>query len=160
MYNNIGKKIKTLSKILCWVGIIVSIIIAIVLFIIASDMIYGGETLIGIGLAFLFLGTLSSWINSFLIYGFGELVDNSSVIRKRLVNEPEGDKPNTEKGTFSNKTSSTPNTNNSSKSQTPKIISTPIGDNYKRCLICSRVLPIEQKTCPCGSVTFDKYTKE
>ena len=51
----------------------------------------------GIGILVIFLGVLGSWTGSFLLYGFGELVDNSTKIVNglELINRPE-DKPDEE----------------------------------------------------------------
>ena len=51
----------------------------------------------GIGILVIILGVLGSWTGSFLLYGFGELVDNSTKIVKNmeLIDRPEG-KPNEE----------------------------------------------------------------
>ena len=81
MFNNIGKKIKTLAAVICWIGIIFSIIDFLVM------LIYGaveGEGLfIGLSFAVLVVGGFGSWIGSFFIYGFGQLIENSD----RLVSE-------------------------------------------------------------------------
>lgn len=76
MFENIGNKIKTLAKVLCWIGIIVSVIVAIVLF--ASD-----DDLVGIGFLVLIGGSLISWIGSFVLFGFGQLVENSDIIAEQ-----------------------------------------------------------------------------
>lgn len=71
MFNNIGGKIKTLAKVICWIGIIGSIIGGIGCIAADEDMILYG-LLIAVG------GSLFSWIGSFFTYGFGELIENSS----------------------------------------------------------------------------------
>ena len=71
MFDNIGGKIKTLAKVICWIGIITSVITGIVFAISDDDMILYG-LLIAVG------GSLISWIGSFFTYGFGELIENSS----------------------------------------------------------------------------------
>lgn len=76
MFENIGNKIKTLAKVLCWIGIIVSVVVAIVLF--ASD-----DDLVGIGFLVLIGGSLISWIASFVLFGFGQLVENSDIIAEQ-----------------------------------------------------------------------------
>lgn len=76
MFNNIGGKIKSLASVLAWFGIGFSVIIGIVL--IAAD-----EELFLVGLIVAVLGSISSWIGSFLIYGFGELVENSAIIAQK-----------------------------------------------------------------------------
>ena len=75
MFENIGKKIKSLATILCWVGIIAYVIAAIITFYIDDD-------LIGIGFLLLIVGPLMSWVGSFFIYGFGELIDKTCDIAK------------------------------------------------------------------------------
>lgn len=84
MFNDIGKKIKTLAELICWIGIILSII--------SGCALMGAN---GIGILVIILGVLGSWTGSFLLYGFGELVDNSTKIVNglELINRPE-DKPN------------------------------------------------------------------
>ncbi len=78
MFDNIGLKIKLLSKVICWIGIIISVILAIIMFAAADNAHYSVEdTFTTIGFICLFVGPLSSWIGSFLLYGFGELIDSS-----------------------------------------------------------------------------------
>ncbi len=74
MFDNIGKKIKTLSQVTSWIGIIASVILGIIIMII-------GESYFNlIGFLILIFGSLFSWINSFLTYGFGQLIENSDRI--------------------------------------------------------------------------------
>ena len=78
MFDNIGAKIKRLAKILCWVGIAASFILAITMFVRAEEGRYSTEGLYtGLGLAFLLIGPFVSWISSFFIYGFGELIETN-----------------------------------------------------------------------------------
>jgi hypothetical protein len=74
MFDNIGEKIKMLAKVVCCIGIVASIIIGVVAAIGADD--------IGIVICLLIviLGGLLSWVGSFVLYGFGELVQNSAII--------------------------------------------------------------------------------
>ena len=74
MFNNIGKKIKWMSKILCWIGIVASVLTAVVLWVQHRSY----NPTIGTGLIVLFAGCFFSWIGSFFSYGFGELVDYAS----------------------------------------------------------------------------------
>ena len=80
MYTNIGKKIKILAIVVCCIGILASLIVAIVLFQ-ANTRYYNT---VGIGFAVLFGGSLISWIGSFFTYGFGELIDRTASIDKKL----------------------------------------------------------------------------
>ena len=73
MFENIGGKIKGLAVVVCWVGIVTSVISAIVLWCVNS---YRNPT-IGLGISVLIGGVLGSWIGSFFTYGFGEMIENS-----------------------------------------------------------------------------------
>ena len=79
MFDNIGGKIKTLAKVVCWIGIIACIITGIVLM--ATD-----DDLILVGILTAVVGSLLSWVSSFILYGFGQLVENSDTIANRNVN--------------------------------------------------------------------------
>ena len=73
MFKNIGGKIKTLSVVVTWVGIVAAIIIGIAL--ITFEVVL-------IGIIVIFAGCIISWISSFVLYGFGELICNSDKIAK------------------------------------------------------------------------------
>lgn len=165
MFNKVGQKIKSLAKIICGIGITVSIIAATVMFSIASSVMYGGGALVGIGFVLLILGPLFSWISSFFMYGFGELIDNSDSIKQDILkirglsNIPYNYKEMAEKEAVANNSGNKfkmpSNENNCLKVTIPKIVSTPAKENSKRCLMCSRLIPIEQKICVCGSNEFE-----
>ncbi len=89
MFKNIGKKIKALAQVICWIGIILSIIAAVSSLILGASTVnyvgaaIGGYTLVGsiiYSVIILIVGPLVSWLGSFFLYGFGELIDNSSKI--------------------------------------------------------------------------------
>ncbi|MDR1328063.1 MAG: SHOCT domain-containing protein [Oscillospiraceae bacterium] len=90
MYNNIGEKIKGLAKVIAWIGIIVSVIAGLILIVEGSDSYYGGGILISVGIVVVVVGTLVSWIASWFMYGFGELIEKTAEIAR-----------NTAKGAFS-----------------------------------------------------------
>jgi hypothetical protein len=69
MYKNTAKKLKILAPISAIVGILFSLYVGLAIFFSES---------IGLGLICGFLGIFSSIVISFLIYGFGVLVENSS----------------------------------------------------------------------------------
>lgn len=75
MFKNIGGKIKGLAKVICIVGIAISIVVGIGM--ICSG--YNGA-MVGMGFAVMIVGSLVSWIGSFFAYGFGELIENTTVI--------------------------------------------------------------------------------
>lgn len=86
-YENAGRKIQFVAKAIFAVFSIISIILAIMLFIQASKspMLEGTGTLLGF--IFLIGGPLLSWIASLMIYGFGDLVINSHRIADKLSSE-------------------------------------------------------------------------
>lgn len=75
MFTNIGGKIKELAKVICYVGIAISVVAGI-------SMIGSGRNsaMVGTGVAVMIVGSLVSWIGSFFAYGFGELIENTTVI--------------------------------------------------------------------------------
>lgn len=87
MYENIGGKIKTLAKVMCAIGIVASVVIALKLFSVAEY----SEELAGVGLVVMILGPVLSWVGSFVLYGFGQLVENSDIIAEQFYKEDEED---------------------------------------------------------------------
>ena len=78
MFDNIGKKIMALTKIVCTAGITLSVILGIIL--IVGDM-------IGVGIAAAILLSLACWLGSFMLYAFGQLIDDTHAIREFLGNK-------------------------------------------------------------------------
>ncbi len=77
MFDNIGKKIKNLAATCAWIGIIGSIVLGIAIISEGSD----DEAIIGILTAG--VGALVSWVSSFCLYGFGQLIENTDIIAGR-----------------------------------------------------------------------------
>ena len=81
MFKNMGKKIKTLAQVMMWIGVAIWSIGGLVMIVNGLDVIDRrsdeGMAMIFGGLLVAGLGFLFSWIGSFLLYGFGQLVDNS-----------------------------------------------------------------------------------
>ena len=95
MFENIGGKIKALAKVICWIGIIASIIAAISVWA-AGDR--WNPTFFP-GLLILVAGCLGSWLGSFFTYGLGELIESTkqnaytnAQILKHLRKNGEGSK--------------------------------------------------------------------
>lgn len=74
MYENIGDKIKGVAVITAILGIIASIIYGGS--IIAATNRYGSG--VGLGWMIIIIGSLLSWVSSFVLYGFGELIECSN----------------------------------------------------------------------------------
>ena len=75
MFTNVGRKIMDLATLVCWIGIIGSIITGIIMMAIS-------ESLILPGLLVAVVGSLGSWIGSWFTYGFGELLETTKQIEK------------------------------------------------------------------------------
>ena len=74
MFENVGEKIKSIAKFVCWGGIAADITLAIMMFIAAEEGYSSTETMYTtIGLVFLIVGPVVSWISSLLLYAFGEI---------------------------------------------------------------------------------------
>lgn len=92
MFDNIGGKIKGLATIICWIGIIGSIIGGISSWIAAKEFNF---VVFLIGFGIIVGGSLVSWIGCFTTYALGELVDNTTDILaeqkaiKRLLSAPD-----------------------------------------------------------------------
>lgn len=83
MYENIGSKIKVLAKALCSIGFIVSFLIGIMFIRVGLDeSSYIEELGIMLGISHMAFGALFSWVGYFVLYGFGQLIENSQVIRE------------------------------------------------------------------------------
>lgn len=82
LFGNVGQKIKSVTKVLCWIGIIACVIVALALF--GSNSYYNPTILPGF--ICLIVGPLLCWIGSLTTYAFGELVDKTKE-NNRLLNE-------------------------------------------------------------------------
>ena len=79
LYTNIGMKIKRLAIILFIVGTVLSIITGVLLLIddlMLDESIFGGE-LWWLGLLLMVFGPLVSLLCTWLLYGYGELIDKT-----------------------------------------------------------------------------------
>lgn len=74
MFDNIGKKIKTLAQVICVLGIIASAIGGIILWI------TGGGLGFVISLVAIPISAVVSWVGSFGLYGFGQLIENTDIL--------------------------------------------------------------------------------
>ena len=75
MYDNIGRKIKGLAKAIFIVESIVSVVAGMILLSISDNLILSGVISI-------LLGPLVAWVSSWLLYGFGELIDKTCAIER------------------------------------------------------------------------------
>lgn len=84
MFANIGKKIKTLAKALCAFLAIASVIGGFYIIFTFGGML-GTLNSILLGVLIILVGSLLGWLSSLMLYAFGELVDNSEIIRDQLT---------------------------------------------------------------------------
>ena len=71
-YDNIGEKIKGLAKAFFFIGAIAAVFAGIFLM---SD----SEDTVLWGLLMIIAGPIISWVSSWLLYGFGQLIENSDM---------------------------------------------------------------------------------
>ena len=82
-FGNIGKKIKTLAFVLFVIGILISFVLAIISFL---SFVALEEVGMGLLSAFvtLLIGFLSSWLSNLLLYGFGQMIDSTEIIKRKM----------------------------------------------------------------------------
>lgn len=88
MFDDIGGKIKGLAKVITIIGIVASCICGLVMLVESENFLFG---VLVAG-----LGSLGSWVGSFLLYGFGELIDQT-VDNNRLLRQISTSGKNTSK---------------------------------------------------------------
>ena len=76
MFSNIGGKIQGVAKVVCWGGIIVSILAGIIMIMIDDHLALAG-------LLSAVVGSVGSWVSSLFLYGFGELIVKVTEIEKQ-----------------------------------------------------------------------------
>ena len=88
MFNNIGAKIKGLAKFIFWVLAIISVIAGILIIIQGVGNTHSDSqqkiVAVIIGIATIVGGIILAWLQNFLLYGFGELVDSNQKILREL----------------------------------------------------------------------------
>ena len=75
MYSNIGRKIKGLATVIFIFEALVSVITGF--YLMSLD-----EEIILVGLLVLVVGSVAGWVSSWMLYGFGELIDKVSGIER------------------------------------------------------------------------------
>lgn len=85
MFNEIGKKIKTLAKVIFVLVVISALIMGVVL--IATLIKTDKENLAFIGFLVMIVGSVIAWLLSCLLYGFGELIDKTCDIERNTRGE-------------------------------------------------------------------------
>ncbi len=76
MFDQIGQRIKTLAVVITVIGMIISVIMGCDYIFNKSRRVYGLIVIVG--------GIIASYIGSFILYGFGEIIDKLCDISKSL----------------------------------------------------------------------------
>lgn len=85
MYENVGQKIKSIVSTVSTIGIAAACLIGFAVMVTGCNSYYGPNGfLIFMGIVIMVLGSFIVWLNSLVIYAFGQMVDNSDECRKLL----------------------------------------------------------------------------
>ena len=85
MFSNIGNKICGYAKVLCWIGIVVSVISGLGMAF--SGCSQGGSVAVFtfiFGMMIACIGSLLSWVGSLVLYGFGDIARRVQAIEEYL----------------------------------------------------------------------------
>ena len=136
MFDNIGSKIKSWAKIVCWVGIVISVITSLTFM----------ENAAFLGLMLLTIGPLVSWVASLFLYGFGELIEKTTEIAENTRCS------NTKNENISNNHNDIKlNNHNDIKSSNHNDIKSNNNPKTKKCPHCGTQYDFDYPKCPnCG----------
>jgi len=99
MYKNPGKKIRALAKIFCIIGIIGSVIVGVLIItggaLFTNSMGLSGGLSSGLsstatGILVIIGGSLIAWINSIVLYAFGDMADNLASMKSDIERSTHG----------------------------------------------------------------------
>ncbi len=146
-YGRIGTKIKGLSKISFIAGAIATIILGTALLVIGIDG--GVSALILLGLFIIVCGPIIAWVSSWLLYGFGEIVDKICDIELNTrINENK--QKDSSKKIPEKKNKNTPTKSNNKQIISGNIVFNEINDNAWVCPECCRENSNDITECKCG----------
>ena len=80
MFDPIGPNLKNMAEKFLWGGIVVSVLIGCALLIVGASL---------TGIAVRIIGSIFAWIGAHLLYGFGQLIENTDKLAGRTYEEPE-----------------------------------------------------------------------
>ena len=86
MFNNPGKKLKSLAKFIFWLSIILYTLAAVGAYLNEVEINSPGSTigLIIVAVLGVLIGLLIGWLSSILVYAFGELIEDVHSMRKKI----------------------------------------------------------------------------
>ena len=87
MFDNVGSKCMKLAKFVCWLGIVLSVLTAVIMIIVgaSSGSSPEGMTMLVYGIFLLIAGPLCSWPSSLGLYAIGEAAENSAIAANLAV---------------------------------------------------------------------------
>ena len=136
MFNNIGKKIKTLAVVIFILEVLAAFIVGLCLL---EDDDYELFALL-----LILLGPFVAWVSSFFVYGLGQLIDNTDIIVSAL-NPQRAVAPEQENSDFI-----TQDLTEITKNQpVSKTVESPSCTSWK--CKCGKVLSAEEPVCSCGN---------
>ena len=88
MFENIGSKIKGLAKLLFWITVTGAVIggLGVIIYGALNVNNESNESIAAImgGVGIIVIGIIVAWLQNFLLYGYGELIDSNQKILKYL----------------------------------------------------------------------------
>lgn len=85
-FENIGTKIKNFTKWYCWVSIVLIWIASAVMFLVGCSDDWLAEIYIPISLVSALVMPWVIWLSSWMVYAFGELVEKTTSIDRKIAN--------------------------------------------------------------------------
>ncbi len=92
MYNQIGKKIKGLAVFFCIIGVFFQVILGLLVIFMGGSALktvgfesaFASVGCIIAGIFVIVIGSIVTWISTWLLYGYGELIDKVSNIEEEM----------------------------------------------------------------------------
>ena len=154
MFNNIGRKIKTLAAVICWITILAFFILGIVLVSKGGDRNHYGYVISG--LILMFAGPIVGWLGSCLLYGYGELIDKTQETAQntrqllRFCGQPDGNGKSGEENTPLQEASP------AAPGHTCAYCGANLSDGARFCPMCGFENSVRKTVCPaCGAEPGD-----
>ena len=146
MYDNIGGKIKGLAKTMFIVEAIGAVIMGIVLLATDDDLIFAG-------LLTLFCGPIIAWVSSWVLYAFGELVEDIHAMRNKHypIAEEQANLETEEKAKQKEETTRNSPTKKAQKYINHGIAPEYVGDGYT-CPVCKMSMDVLIPCEKCGYI--------
>lgn len=87
MFNNPGKKLKSLAKLIFWLAIVLNVLLFLGIYgtAVVEEGAKGSALALFVFVALgLLIGALIGWLSSILLYAFGELIEDIHSMRKQI----------------------------------------------------------------------------